>query len=303
MLEVSMTENKTHHEFDRPGSPPTDRVIAIVELLAGRSEPISIKEIAAILELSRSTTTLIMTSLERAGWVARQVDRRYVLGSGLIGVTDAVRHVFPALADERALDGLAERAGCGVALALIGAMEATFVGIARLPSDLPTAVRVGTRLPLRAPMGTAVLAHRSTAQQRAWLATAPAETRASLESALTQARDTGVVVFELGHTDPLVLSLISEVVGLLSERPGRDALGARALELLGELGGPPYESSALDSDEPLSVSYMSAPVFDRGGRAVYDLQLGPLQPQVGKSERHRLIREITQAAADLGRHT
>ncbi|RVW11589.1 MarR family transcriptional regulator [Prescottella agglutinans] len=295
-----MTEDKTQNESDRPGSPPTDRVIAIVELLAGRSEPISTKEIAAILELSRSTTTLIMTSLERAGWVTRQADRRYVLGSGLIGVTDAVRHAFPALADERALDRLAERAGCGVALALIGATDATFVGIARLASDLPTAVRVGTRLPLRAPMGAAVLAHRSTAQQRAWLATAPAEKRASFEIALTQARDTGVVVYELGHTDPLVLSLIGEVVGLLSERPRRDALGTRALELLGELGGPPYESTALDSDVPLSISYLSAPVFDRGNRAVYDLQLGPLQPAVDKSERDRLIAELTQAAAELG---
>ncbi|WP_345353227.1 IclR family transcriptional regulator [Rhodococcus olei] len=294
-----MTEGNTPNEVDRGGSPPTDRVVAIVELLAGRSASITIKEITEELELSRSTTTLILTSLERAGWVSRQADRRYVLGSGLIGVTEAIRDKYPVLNYGRALDTLAERAGCGVALALIGVTDATFVGIARGEDDLATAVRVGMRLPLRAPMGTSVIAHRPAAQQRAWLSTAPIETRESFEAALAQAREAGVVVYELGHTDPLVLSLIGEVVGLLAEHPRRDSLGNRALDLLGELGGPPYESGVLDEDEPLPVSYLSAPIFDHTNRAVYDLQLGPLQPNVNKAERDRLIREIREAAAKL----
>ncbi|NEW40009.1 helix-turn-helix domain-containing protein [Nocardia cyriacigeorgica] len=275
-------------------------MIAIVELLAGRSEPFSIKDIAERLELSRSTTTLIMASLERAGWVIRQSDRRYVLGSGLIGVAEAIHHAYPALDDGRVLRQLAERAGCGVALALIGVTEATYVGIARGQQDLPTAVRVGTRLPLRAPLGAAVMAHRPAAQQRSWLNTAPAESRESLETVLVQAREFGVVVYELGRTDPLVLRLIDEMIGLLAEHPQRDSLGKRALDVIGELAGPPYEFSLLDEDESLPISYLSVPVFDRTNRALYELQLGPLRPHVSKPERDRLIKEIKQAAAELG---
>ncbi|MFC7446897.1 helix-turn-helix domain-containing protein [Rhodococcus daqingensis] len=296
-----MTKDKTRDETDRAGSPPTDRVVAIIELLAGSTEPVSTKAIAERLELSRSTTTLILTSLDRSGWVSRQADRRYTLGGGLIGVAEAMHRVYPALHDDRALERLAARAGCGVALALIGAREVTYVSIVRVEGDLPTAVRVGTRLPLVAPMGTAAMAHRPAAQQRAWLDTADAADRPAIEMSLEQVRESGVVVFELGQIDPLMLGLLGEVVNLLAEHPRRDSLSTRAVELLGALGGAAYPSSRLDADDPLPISYMSAPVFDRNGRAQYELQLGPLRPEVSKPERDRLIGEIARTAEELGR--
>ncbi|MFJ9367626.1 helix-turn-helix domain-containing protein [Nocardia sp. NPDC101769] len=67
---------------ERKGSPPTDRVIAIVELLARSREPMLHRVIAERLRLSKSTTWQILTSLERAGWVSKR-DARYSIGDGL----------------------------------------------------------------------------------------------------------------------------------------------------------------------------------------------------------------------------
>jgi DNA-binding IclR family transcriptional regulator len=95
-------------------------VVAVVELLARQSTPSSVASIASRLELNRSTVTAILLALERAGWASRQSDRRYTLGTGLIGVAEAVRSSLP-LADRfaDALDELAQHAGCGASLAMV----------------------------------------------------------------------------------------------------------------------------------------------------------------------------------------
>ena len=122
-----MAHGEPRDESQRAGSPPTDRVVTIVELLAEQSEPSSVASIASRLELNRSTVTSILLALERAGWAARQPDRRYTLGPGLLGVAEAVRESLPL--SERfteALGELAHRAGCGRWPSGIGCIAAPF---------------------------------------------------------------------------------------------------------------------------------------------------------------------------------
>ncbi|SOJ54293.1 hypothetical protein MSIMFB_01792 [Mycobacterium simulans] len=294
-----MAEPRVGDETQRPGSPPTDRVVAVVELLATQQEPNSVASIASRLELNRSTATSILLALERAGWVTRQSDRRYALGPGLIAVADAVHQAFPVSAEvSHALEELARRAGCGATLAWVGSTDMTFLASVAGRRKMPAGVGVGLRLPVGAPACAAVIAHRDLPARREWLATARPGDRHILEDVLSQIHTTGVAVYGLGESDPMVLDLLGEVAELLAENPQRSSLRRRMFKLFSELAPIPYTQEQLASAQPLSIGYLAAPVF-ADGKASYELQLGPLRPEVSQSERERYIDEIRATADKL----
>lgn len=287
-----MAEPRPGDTSQRPGSPPTDRVVAVVELLATQQEPSSVASIASRLELNRSTATSILLALERAGWVTRQSDRRYALGPGLITVAEAVHQAFPVSAEiSKALEELARRTGCGATLAWVGSTDMTFLATVPGGGKMPAGVGAGLRLPVGAPAYAAVIAHRDLPARREWLATARPGDRQILKEVLSQIKTTGVAVYGLSESDPQVLDLLGEVADLLAENPQRSSLRRRMFKLFAELAPIPYTEEQLASAQPLSVGYLAAPVFAEG-RASYELQLGPLRAAVSRSERERYIAEI-----------
>lgn len=295
-----MDHDKT--QFPRRGdSPPTDRVVAIVELLAAEPRGSSVAEVTERLELSRSTVTSVLTALEHAGWVRRGPDRSYTLGPGLVGVADAVRNSLP-LSDgvSDVLSALADRIGCGVALSVVQGEQLTFLEVTRGRGRIPAGVTAGTRLPLHAPVGATVIAHAEQARQDAWLGGAPESQRYALERLLAQIRRTGVAVFQMRETDASLLDVLADVVELLAEHPTRTVLRERVFGLIASLSGHPYTTAELDGDTPLPVSYLIAPVRDSRGEATYELQIGPLRPAVTKAERDTLVRELLATADALG---
>src|SRR5690625_2864658 len=168
-----MVRPERHGENARGGSPPTDRVVAIVELLAAQQQPSSVAATASRLELNRATVTSILLALQQAGWVIRRADRSYTLGPGLIAAADAVRRLWPLSTEStHVIEELAQRAGCGAGLALVGAAELSFLTLVRGRGRIPAGVGVGVRLPLIAPVGATVIAHRDAQTQRAWLESA-----------------------------------------------------------------------------------------------------------------------------------
>ncbi|GAB7142615.1 helix-turn-helix domain-containing protein [Mycobacterium riyadhense] len=294
-----MAEPRPADASQRPGSPPTDRVVAVIELLATQHEPNSVASIASRLELNRSTATSILLALERAGWVTRQSDRRYALGPGLIGVADAVHRAFPVSAEiSHALEELAERAGCGATLAWVGSTDMTFLVSVPGRGKMPAGVGAGLRLPVGAPACAAVIAHRDLPARREWLATASPADRRILKDVLSQIHTTRVAVYGLGESDPKVLDLLGEVAELLAENPQRSSLRRQMFKLFAELAPIPYTKEQLASAQPLSIGYLAAPVF-ADGKASYELQLGPLRAEVSKSERERYIAEIRATAGTL----
>jgi DNA-binding IclR family transcriptional regulator len=294
-----MAEPRPGDDSQRPGSPPTDRVVAVVELLASQHEPSSVASIASRLELNRSTATSILLALERAGWVTRQSDRRYALGPGLIAVADGVQQAFPVSAEiSHTLEELARRAGCGVTLAWVGSADMTFLVTVPGGGKMPAGVGAGLRLPVGAPACAEVIAHRDLRARREWLATARPGDRRILKEVLSQLHTTGVAVYGLGESDPHVLDLLGEVVELLAENPQRSSLRRRMFKLFAELATIPYTDEQLASARPLSVGFLAAPVFAEG-KASYELQLGPLRAAVSRPERERYIAEIRATADTL----
>lgn len=286
------------------GSPPTDRVVAVVELLAGREVPCTIAEIADALHLSRSTVGAVLGALDAHGWVQRGADLRYRLGSRLSGVAEAARAALgapPGLDD--ALARLAAQVDCGAALGGVSATELTFVAVDAGRGRLPAGIAAGARLPLRAPAGAAVIAFADEARQRRWLGTLPREAQAETAAVLERIRTTGVGVWGIGAADPGTLDVLADVVALLAEDPSQHTLRARVLALLAGISGRPYGARDLDSNDALPISYLVAPVFDSDGRAVWELQIGPLRSAVTPEDRARYIEQLTRTARELDART
>ena len=80
-------------------SPPTERVVATVSLLAARpDEPLSLAELTRRLGVNKSTGHAILTSLAAAGWVLRDPTRKtYRLGPALVALGRQAAASFPAL--------------------------------------------------------------------------------------------------------------------------------------------------------------------------------------------------------------
>ncbi|MCD7053796.1 helix-turn-helix domain-containing protein [Rhodococcus sp. BH2-1] len=287
-----------------PQSPPTDRVIAIVEALAREPRALSVADLVARLDLNRSTATAILASLERAGWTHRNQDRTYRLGLGLLGLAEAVKGTAPLVSSAaREVDRLARRVGCGASLAYIGVDQLIFAHVARGDGTVPAGISTGVRLPVRAPTGASVVAFRGPEQQQHWLATGNQTERSTLENLLVQIRQTGVAVFGPGRAEPEVLELLDDAVQLLAENPGRRSLQLQVFKLLSQVGGKAYTASELIADQPLPVSYITTPLCSGSGTPEFELQIGPLRDAISRDERQEFIRELASTVAKLNEAT
>ncbi|WP_430334731.1 helix-turn-helix domain-containing protein [Rhodococcus sp. ACT016] len=285
-------------------SPPTDRVVSVVELLAARGAPCTIAQVADTLRLSRSTVAAILGALDARGWVRREIDLAYRLGPGLIGPGAAARRtmgVLPGLDD--ALARLSAQVDCGAGLAVVTSNDLTFLAVDPGRGRLPAGIATGWTVPLRAPAGAAVIAFTDQARQRAWLGTAAPERRPELAAALHCIQSTGVGVWGIAAADPGMLDVLAEVVEHLAEDPTRHALRERVRTLLAGISGRPYNASDLAGDEALPISYLVAPVFDAAGRAVWELQIGPLKSSASREERAHYIEQLTRTARELDTRT
>ncbi|MFC6012157.1 helix-turn-helix domain-containing protein [Nocardia lasii] len=349
-------------------SPPTDRVVSVVELLAARA-PLHAAAIADTLELSRSTVGAILTTLDARSWVQRLPDLTYRLGPAFPHhVRPANQLAMPPNA-QNALRALADRVGCGAALAAVTERSMTFVALAaptrsttpdhpttavdhnligtatdhdrthtdpnrrahraatdhgRIPtaaehgrpataSDhdfplistitghgrIPTGIEVGTRLPLRAPAAAAVIAFSPPQRQRAWLDSADPTQRRELSTALTEIRSTGLAIWGIDPADLATLDVLAEVAGHLAHSPATGPLRRRVLGLLAGLSGYPHTLADLNSDRPLPLAYLAAPVFDHDDIPRWELQIGPLHPAVSPTTRNRYRAELLTTAGIL----
>lgn len=284
----------------RSPSPPTERVVAIVELLAGRADPLGAAEIADELQLSRSTALAVLTSLAERGWVSRGPDLRYRIGARLaaLAARSAPEPAVPPGAEE-VLRELAGAAGCGVALSAVTATELTFVSVHAGDGRIPAGITPDTVVPLRAPAGAAAIAFRSEQVQARWLAGAEAAHRDRLAEALRLLRSESVAAWGIGAADPAQLDVLADVVEHLAEHPAPWELRSRVRSLMTDISGLPYTAADLASEEPLPLSYLVAPVFDATGAAAWELQLGPLRASVGRPEREHCTTHLRTAAQRL----
>ncbi|MGZ4560464.1 MAG: helix-turn-helix domain-containing protein [Mycobacteriaceae bacterium] len=283
-------------------SPPTDRVVAVVNLLAGsgRAGGRTVSAIAAELGLNRSTTTAVLTALESAGWVRRGEDLGYVLGAGLIGTGEAARRSLPLpRSTGECLDALVEAVGSGVTMSLIEPGSLTVVEARHGGGRLLPGMSVGRQIQLVAPTGAAVMPWRSVAERGAWLATAPTGQRQMVIELLELVSDSGVAIWRPKEDDAALLDVLADLLDVADDQLLRPHLRQRVLAQLTKLAGRPYSRAELVSDDPLPISYLAAPVFDKHGVARFEVQLGPLRAAVPRVERDRYIAALRETSRAL----
>ncbi|MCF2531601.1 helix-turn-helix domain-containing protein [Yinghuangia soli] len=168
--------------MSRP-SPQTDRLIALVDLLAARPDTdFTLAEIARGLGVGKATVHPMLTTLTRAGWLLRHpVRRTYRLGPAIVAAgraaatgetpLDLVRPVMRTLAAETGL-GVLALVPCGDAADEDDLRVGELVRLGGTGNGTLTGalgVRLGDRVRPRPPLGSVTVAWAGAAAVDAWL--------------------------------------------------------------------------------------------------------------------------------------
>ena len=268
----------TIHASPGRASPPTARVIAIIDFLGRHPhDRFGVSELARRLGLSKPTCLGIVTTLTDADYLVRDPrDKTYRLGPALISLGHTAQEslrVDPAARAE--LRRLSAISGTTAALSAVIDDRITVLELVG-PAGVDVGVRVGQSYPFAPPVGLMFVLWDDVAL-RDWLAkepTIPLRTDGErMDRVVHECRCAGYLVERLTPGGRRLYALMS---GMSSRLP--DELQALLAELVADIGERVY----LRSDNPVGsrqrhdISVISAPVFDHHQRQamVVSLQIG-----------------------------
>jgi DNA-binding IclR family transcriptional regulator len=257
-------------------SPPTSRVLDVIELLACR-EQVRLADLVRELGLTQGTAHAILKTLCDRSWASRDpVDKTFSLGPALaITATwgDAARprvHAARAAAMELASElgyaaSVTER--LGDSLVVIG-----FEGGA----NRAMAAEPGDRIPFAAPFGPAFAAWEPDEERRAWIRRSDvtkSALAARLDELLAVTRARGFSVERMGQALAQAAQLVDTLRSDRVSRPVRDIVDELLLEIT-TLGFLPGRNSG---GQAHPVTSLAAPVFDPRGRVALNVAVHPFR--------------------------
>ncbi len=274
-------------------SPQTDRVVAVLNLLAGSDGGGStLTEIARRIGANRASCVHLLAALEGAGYLVRDpADRRYHLGPALITLGSTASRRYPGFdAAREEVDELTRTTGhpCfAFSLERDRARLLYYTWDLRRPAP---AMRVGDTITIVPPIGAVFYAWAEPDAIDEWVARAPdgnTEGR-RLRDTLTAIRSLGFVV-ELQPPTSMLNELNRE------RGPGEPARPRHA-------GRHSHDFVVTDlvDDEKYAVSSISVPVFDAAGRVAIALNLAGFTSPTTTAEITRLAGVVQAAAARAG---
>lgn len=270
-------------------SPPTERVVSVLDFLAGRPEErFGVSELARRLGLSKPTCLGIVTSLADAGYLIRDpADKTYRLGPSLITLGHKAQEsmrVSPAARDE--LCRLSARFGVTAALSGVIDDRITLLDLVA-PAGAQPGVEVGQSYPFAPPVGLMFVLWDDEAE-RNWLAkepTIPLRTNTErLNRVIDVCRTDGYLVERL---TPGGRRLYSLMAGMSASLPGE--LRALLGELVSDIGERVYLRGE-NRQKRHDISVISAPVYDH-----YQRQVMVASMHIGKSLSDSEIAERARA--------
>jgi DNA-binding IclR family transcriptional regulator len=284
-------------------SPQTERLVELIEALAARPDQgLSLTELARGLGVTPATCHPMVTELTRRGWLRRHpVRRTYRLGPALVAIGRAAAGA--AETQELARTALVEvqlEHPCDGVVLLASDDVATIVDL--VPDRRGSGIQIGDQVPLRAPLGAAVVAWSDEATVERWVAAgdpAGALRRSYLEL-LEGVRRRGFAVELTGTVDARIYEVLAQIGGRFGDGavdPGAARLRALLDELVGEVGGlEGFHPVDLEPGRAYQVGTMSAPVFDRAGEVVLLLAVRGLPERLTGAEVRRLGARLVEAA-------
>jgi DNA-binding IclR family transcriptional regulator len=269
------------NESSGRASPPTERVVAVLDFLARHPhDRFGVSELARRLGLSKPTCLGIVGTLAAADYLVRDAqDKTYRLGPALISLGHTAQEsmrVNPAAREE--LRRLSSTYGTTAALSAVIDDRITLLELVG-PPGADVGVHVGQSYPFAPPVGLMFVLWDDDAL-RDWLAkepTIPLRTDTDrLDRVIDECRTTGYLVELVTPGGRRIYALMA---GMSSALP--DELRALLGELVSDIGERVYlrdESKAAGQRRSvrLDVSVISAPVYDHHRRQamVVSLQIG-----------------------------
>ncbi len=284
-------------------SPPTERVVAVLDFLARHPhDRFGLSELARRLGLSKPTCLGILTTLTESDYLIRDgADKAYRLGPKLISLGHTAQEsmrVNPAAREE--LRRLSAAYDTTAALSAVIDDRITLLELVG-PPGADVGVRVGQSYPFAPPVGLMFVLWDDEAL-RDWLArepTIPLRTDSGrLQRVIAECRTAGYLVERL---TPGGRRLYALMAGMSTTLP--QELQALLGEMVSDVGERVYLRSESDNTRQRhDVSVISAPVFDHHRRQVMVASL-----QIGRgltdAEIARLARGLVNTAEVLTRRS
>ncbi|BBX84506.1 helix-turn-helix domain-containing protein [Mycolicibacterium aubagnense] len=278
-------------------SPPTRRVVEVVEFLAARGDAVSrLSDVVRALGLNQATAYAILSELAACGWVSRDpVDKSYALGSAIASLGEAARRFRPL---SEALRGAALRLSQDLqySVSVSERVDETLVISAFIAGQNPTwSVAVGDRLPFAAPFGPAYAAWDPEPQREQWIQRSGVRTPAlvrHLRNYLSEIRERGYSVERMSDAAAKVIAVMSEIHAEQLSESMRSHVSAMLTEVTTATA---VKRSA--GPAPL-VGAIAAPVGPPGGPVVASLCAHPFE-DLGVRAIQRIGRSLTSAVSDV----
>jgi DNA-binding IclR family transcriptional regulator len=248
-------------------SPPTDRVVAVLDfLVARRGERFGLSELARGVGLAKPTCLGIVTALTRGGYLVHDaVTKAYGLGPALIAAGRAAQNDFTAAAlARRELAELSARYDTVCAAsAVVG--EQIMVLERTGPTRAAATIKVGQTYPFAPPVGLMYVLWGGDRALDDWLARPPTLPsridRAHLRRVVDECRERGYLVESLSPVGLRLHSLMAGVAAYDLPAQVRELVG----EMVSSLGERVYLGADLATRRKHPVSLIAAPTFDADG--------------------------------------
>jgi DNA-binding IclR family transcriptional regulator len=254
-----------------PSSPPTERTIRIVELLAAEPDRgLSLTEISHQLDISRPTCHAIMATLTDFRWAVRDGSTgRYAWGP-------AISMLARNAGDHRFRGILQDLHDATALLVFIARPEAGTIAVIDSVGDAPRgpSLRAGFRMPLVAPFGRDYVAWAGADDQQAWLAGISEPSSAlhtRLSAVLAEVRRRGVVVERFTSE---YVRIYTALRALGSEGPA-DPITTQLARAFADLTIVDYLPDELDEAQIHPIATVSAPVRNLDNAVVMSVTAAP----------------------------
>lgn len=271
-------------------SPPTRRVVDVIDLLAARpATPLTLTAIASATAQSAATCLGILNELAQVGYVVRHPDRTYSLGGALVAIGSAARDARPGIGTARdELRRLADVLGRVCTASAVIGDEIVVLDVASPAGAALPYVQSGSRFPFVAPVGLVNAAWYPDDEIDAWIARAPFDLGpaklARVRSVIDSCRRHGVAVERLTNVEASLHRVLPVALRAASGEATRRAL-AEAMLIFADRD---YLAEELDRRGSSSVSVICAPCFDAGGHPELVLGVYVMEDAVP----HRAVRSM-----------
>lgn len=275
-------------------SPPTRRVIDVVELLVGRRDrPIRLSDVVSTLDINKATASAILNQLCESGWVARDpIDKTFTVGDTL---TRLARRLDSSATLTRAARAAATAARETGYAASVSERDGDILTITAFTPGRhhPWRASPGDQVPFAAPFGPAYAAWETDPERRAWISRSGIDSEGFATTIQAQLDSTRSRGFSVEQTDPEMLAAVPSLAKLHAALPPtmREHLNQVLTELVRTTSNDPTTQH-----DDRYVGVIAAPIFAAGGRVAYNLCLHPFTSLA--PDRIRQLGERLRATAD-----